>query len=223
MVDKESEVVNTSGRFDQFHALPEEKQRRILNAAFAEFGEKGFQHASTNEIVKHAGIGKGMLFYYFGSKHELFEFLVDYTLEFAQTLRDTSADNGDFIDRCGRLSQRKRRAMEESPEVFRFLESLYHPENAPESERYLPKLQALQKEHIAQLFEGLDYSLLREDLRPEDALRHIQWVLEGYERDLTRRLQTAPLTPEAAAIEWKRFEQLLTDLHKAYYKQQSNV
>ncbi|MDR2043627.1 MAG: TetR/AcrR family transcriptional regulator [Clostridium sp.] len=69
-----------SGRFDVFHSLEPEKQKRILDAALREFADKGFKRASTNA----ARIGKGMLFYYFGSKEELFDFLCEYTMEFAR-------------------------------------------------------------------------------------------------------------------------------------------
>lgn len=66
--------------FDKFLNLDKEKQERILNAAMKEFALKGFDNASTNEIVKEANIGKGMLFHYFKSKKDLFLFLYDYTL-----------------------------------------------------------------------------------------------------------------------------------------------
>ncbi|MGC4018669.1 MAG: TetR/AcrR family transcriptional regulator [Muricomes sp.] len=73
----------SGSNFDAFHALEEEKQTRIINAALVEFSVKGYKRASTNVIAEKAQIGKGMLFYYFGSKEELFHFLCEYTIEFA--------------------------------------------------------------------------------------------------------------------------------------------
>ncbi len=39
-----------------------------MNAAISIFATQGYAHASTDEIVKRAGISKGLLFHYFISK-----------------------------------------------------------------------------------------------------------------------------------------------------------
>src|SRR5690554_129016 len=64
-----------------FLSLAPEKRNRILNAALKEFAHKGFDDASTNVIVKEAGISKGLLFHYFNTKRELFLFLFDYSTD----------------------------------------------------------------------------------------------------------------------------------------------
>lgn len=53
------------------------KQKRILDACLEEFVLHGFEQASTNKMVEKARIPKGTLFHYFGSKKDLFLFLVD--------------------------------------------------------------------------------------------------------------------------------------------------
>lgn len=58
----------------KFLNLDSEKQNRILNAAINEFAEKGYENASTNEIVKDAGISKGLLFHYFKIRSNYFYF-----------------------------------------------------------------------------------------------------------------------------------------------------
>lgn len=45
---------------------------RILKAALELFAEKGFAAATTEEIAARAGVNKAMLYYYVGSKEELF-------------------------------------------------------------------------------------------------------------------------------------------------------
>lgn len=44
------------------------KKDQIAASALKEFAEKGFEQASTNTICKEAGVSKGLLFHYFGSK-----------------------------------------------------------------------------------------------------------------------------------------------------------
>ena len=84
---------------EKFWDLKKEKQDRMINAALQVFGKYGYYHASTDEIVKVAGISKGLLFHYFGSKIELYAFLYDYatrfvTLELSQNVDKT--DNNYF-------------------------------------------------------------------------------------------------------------------------------
>jgi AcrR family transcriptional regulator len=53
----------------------ERTRRRILEAARREFGRKGFDGARVGEIARQAGVNKGLIFYYFQSKEELFRVL----------------------------------------------------------------------------------------------------------------------------------------------------
>ena len=49
-----------------------ESREKIILAAFQEFGEHGYEGASTNQICQAAGISKGLLYHYFKSKENLF-------------------------------------------------------------------------------------------------------------------------------------------------------
>ena len=51
---------------------PEATKERILAAALLEFSEKGIAGARVDAIAERAGVNKRMLYYYFGSKDELF-------------------------------------------------------------------------------------------------------------------------------------------------------
>ena len=52
----------------------------MINAALKVFAKNGYKHASTDDIVKEAGISKGLLFHYFVSKMGLYSFLLDYSV-----------------------------------------------------------------------------------------------------------------------------------------------
>ena len=47
-------------------------RERILTAAFREFADKGLDGARVDKIATRAGVNKGMLYHYFGSKERLF-------------------------------------------------------------------------------------------------------------------------------------------------------
>ncbi len=53
---------------EKFFALPEEKRRRIVNAAMEAFGKNEYKRASTDDIAARAGISKGLLFHYLAAK-----------------------------------------------------------------------------------------------------------------------------------------------------------
>jgi AcrR family transcriptional regulator len=53
----------------------ERTRRRILDAAGREFGMKGFAGARVDAIARRARVNKGLIFYYFQSKEELFRVL----------------------------------------------------------------------------------------------------------------------------------------------------
>ena len=67
---------------EKFFDLQREKQDRIINAALKIFAQNGYKHASTDVIVKEAGISKGLLFHYFSSKSGLYSFLFDYSVKY---------------------------------------------------------------------------------------------------------------------------------------------
>ncbi len=62
---------------DRFDKLDPHKQQRLYEAAADEFGSHGFDRASLNRIIDHAGMSKGSLYYYFDDKSDLYATLVE--------------------------------------------------------------------------------------------------------------------------------------------------
>jgi AcrR family transcriptional regulator len=56
----------------QARKTKEVRREEILDAAFAEFAEKGLHGASTDDIARRAGISQPYVFRLFGTKRELF-------------------------------------------------------------------------------------------------------------------------------------------------------
>lgn len=55
----------------------EERKNEILDAAERLFGTKGFDHTSTNDILKEVGIARGTLYYHFKSKEDILDAMID--------------------------------------------------------------------------------------------------------------------------------------------------
>lgn len=60
---------------EKFYELPEEKQKRIINAGMRVFSRNSYKKSPMSEIAAEAGISKSLLFYYFRNKQELYLFL----------------------------------------------------------------------------------------------------------------------------------------------------
>lgn len=58
-----------------------ETKERLLECARAEFLEKGYQGASLRSICKKAGVTTGALYFFFKDKEDLFDAIVEPTLE----------------------------------------------------------------------------------------------------------------------------------------------
>lgn len=66
---------------EKFFSLKKEKQEVIINAALEVFGRHGYQKASVNDIAVAAHISKASVFQYFGSKKNLYCYLIQYSKE----------------------------------------------------------------------------------------------------------------------------------------------
>ncbi len=55
----------------------DERKNEILDVAEQLFAEKGFDNASTNDIIKKIGIARGTLYHHFSSKEEILDAIVE--------------------------------------------------------------------------------------------------------------------------------------------------
>lgn len=75
-------------------------KKRILQAALTCFADKGYHQTTTDEVVAESGLGKGTLYRYFKSKHELFVSLIDwFILEVIEAASHTWTDDISAIDK----------------------------------------------------------------------------------------------------------------------------
>ncbi|WP_371809524.1 TetR/AcrR family transcriptional regulator [Halobacillus sp. Marseille-Q1614] len=190
-----------------------------MDAAFREFAEKGYDQASTNAIVKDAGIGKGMLFYYFKNKKALYEYLMEYSLdvitrEYFQRIDTTEKD---FIERFKQASQIKMETYLEHPALFRFTGTflVLHEDDLPE--KLKERVEKVQKKGYSIIYDNIDYSLFRQDIDVEKAFNLIRWSIDGYQNELKQRLQGQNLATMNFDPMWEEFHEYLEVLKKTFY------
>ena len=110
---------------EKFFDLKKEKQDRMINAALKVFALKGYQHASTDDIVAEAGISKGLLCHYFQNKLGLYSFLFDYSVRFMLLELSTCGgkDEDDFFELWKRMEGAKLLVLKNYPYMQEFIDS----------------------------------------------------------------------------------------------------
>ena len=179
--------------FAKFEGLEDEKRERILKAAMKEFSDKGYEKASTNEIVREAGIAKGLLFHYFKSKKQLFFYLYDYCV--GQVTRNIYAnaamEERDFFQRLRVGQQTKMALLLRYPEMFKFMQAAY----MEESHAIRLDMEKMNRDFISQasgkFFLDIDTTKFREGLDVQAAINIVLWSMEGFTNQYLLRMKQA--------------------------------
>ncbi len=159
----------------------EGRRAAILGAAVAEFS-RGYDKASTDAIVKAAGVSKGLLFHHFGSKKELFFCAYEYAigLVIAEFYDLVNLEQRDILERWRQIALLKMDLMREHPMIFAFIASASFPDGGKVKESVLRQRQKLEAELYPNLFYDVDRSLFREDVDVDTAIHVILYTIEGY-------------------------------------------
>ena len=166
--------------FSKFFNLEKEKQDRIINAAIKEFAQKGYDNASTNEIVKEAGISKGLLFHYFKNKKQLFFFLFDYCYNVVadEFYKKVDLTERDFFKRIRQAVQIKVELQTKYPDILTFIQEAFMQDSAEIKVEFDKKKQELTAVNINIIYEGIDLSKFRDDVDVQKILKIISWTFE---------------------------------------------
>lgn len=167
---------------ERLESLPEEKRKNILSACLTEFAEHGYLNASTNRIVKAAGISKGLLFHYFENKKKLFLYVLDHIINHLMKKMSTYSVvlSGDFFDQLGQYSLIKLRVGIEEPEMYHILYDVYL--NLPEDikDELMQKYGQILSDQRKSFLMTMDASKLRYGITVEMAVNLIIDFLDGY-------------------------------------------
>lgn len=210
---------------EAFKQLDEEKKQRILRAAYQEFSEMGYKSASTNVIAKQAGIGKGTLFNYFGTKEKLFHDLVGkaFSVIKEEYIDKIDYDDTDFFERLRKASVLKWKIFIKYRAEMSFMTQIF----VHSDEFVLPK-ELQKKRAYAEKFWGniltknIDFSKFREDIPAEMSFNFVRWTLEGYRAELEAKFKmdqsVSELTDEMMKPYYDEFYSYLDTLKKIYYR-----
>lgn len=185
-----------------------------MRAAVEEFAARGYEMASTNAITARAGISKGLLFHYFGSKKNLYvqilrEIVGREVERFKRTLPELHPD---IVERLFQISLYKHKIVREDPVAARFLATVLQ---APEEVK--PEVAILFREMEASSArtrtEGVDTTRFRPGIDPTKAVTLINLCVEGlgglYARRVGPETVDKPEAIEAMLQEMREYLDLL--------------
>lgn len=178
---------------DKFFDLKQEKQDRMINGALKIFSGSGYRHASTDDIVKEAGISKGLLFHYFESKLGLYTFLFDYSTRFMllEFSREVDRSETDFFELTKQMERARMQVMKLYPYMQRFLnlgmkETHLEAAAATEEKRtdYREKMRAYSMQADYSVFSGVgDFDRI---------IRLLRYTIDGLTEEMTGRYDFTP-------------------------------
>ena len=165
---------------EKFFDLKKEKQDRMINAALKVFAQNGYKHASTDDIVSEAGISKGLLFHYFGSKLGLYTFLHDYSVRFMKLELTTGVSSSvkDYFEIRKQMEFAKMQVLKNYPYMQQFLDRCA-VENVSEALVAIEGQRSVIREVYAGLKEQADQSLLADNVSFEKLDAMLDYTITG--------------------------------------------
>ena len=180
---------------ENFKKIAVDDQERILQAALQEFAQNGYRRASTNAIVKAAGIPKGTLFYFFDSKKKLFFYLLDDAIRKYVAFVDSIKEKPprELFERLLAQGQGKLRFAAENPLIYRFFTKIFLDIPEELRDEMEVRMKTYGQASAANLTDNLDTSRFRDGVDVQQAVNMVVVLLEGvYARYTPLMRETKP-------------------------------
>jgi AcrR family transcriptional regulator len=176
--------LDDQGQNNRFDRLEPELKGRIIGAAVGEFCQHGYASASMNRVVRDAGISKGALFKYFGTKAGLFEHIYRSVLEKVKAplrkARDETAGLP-FFSRLQEVIRAGLRMTDSYPLYAAIYYRVIYTGDAPHSRKLLASIQEEGERFLRSIIEeGIKNGDLRADLDRQRAAFVLQSVLDRF-------------------------------------------
>jgi hypothetical protein len=159
-----------------------EKKSTIINAALTVFGTNGYKKASVSDIATAAGISKAMIFHYFGTKKELYLYLIQYCSDLIIKEVNENFDNTvtDIFDRIMKASEIKLAVMKQHPATISFLNSVFFEQDEEVKDDIAVVLGQSGDFQNKIAFDGMDTSKFKDEIDPKLVLKILVWMAEGF-------------------------------------------
>ncbi|MGN0377318.1 MAG: TetR/AcrR family transcriptional regulator [Suilimivivens sp.] len=198
------------GMNEKFFDLKKEKQDRMINAALKIFAMKGYEHASTDDIVREAGISKGLLFHYFISKIGLYSFVYDYSVKYLMLELSTGVSKGetDYFELIRQIRFSELQVMRNYPYMLQFLNES-KKEDVSEALIATEEKRGVLPHQYNQIIRRADLKKFRPDVDMEKLTRMIELTVSGL---MTEQFVSESFQPELFLEEIEKYLAMLKKL-----------
>ena len=168
---------------------PPDARDKILRAAIEEFAGNGFINASTNRIVKRAGVSKGLMFHYFGNKYRLYLACLGH----ARDVYEDYIRHGDFMkerDIFNRLlmaAKDKLMLFQQDHYLYVVLAEAYSLPNEPAFAEAKELVAGFVRDAMAVVMDGVDTSPFIDGHDPQRIISYIVTSVMAYGNVLLAR------------------------------------
>ena len=155
----------------------------IINAAMKAFAAKDYHKVSTNDIVKEAGVSKGLLFHYFSSKESLLLHVYGAALDviFRETLDMFDDTEDDLFERLKALILLKRRAIKDNPLSTALIERVHAAKTGRIAEERRKIFLKYNKRGLEHVYARFDRSPFKQKDAVDEAFNVASWSFRRIE------------------------------------------
>lgn len=196
----------------KFFDLKKEKQDRMINAALKVFALQGYRHASTDEIVREAGISKGLLFHYFSSKLGVYTFVYDYSVRYMilELGARVPAGEKDLFAVCRAVELSRMQAMKGYPYMQQFLNRCMSEDVSEALLATEERRESLSAEY-ERIQSQIDYDALPARVDGRKLEQMLTYTIQGL---MQQRFQDASFQPEMLYAEIVEYIDMLEHIIK---------
>lgn len=171
---------------ENFFNLRAEKQKHIIDAALLIFSRNGYKKASIADIAEAAGIAKGMVMYYFGSKKNLYMYLCEMCVKIMAEEMEKGFDKSitDFFDKIKMLTDIKIAMMKRHSAAISFLTSAYFETSTDVREDVKSFFISNIGIRERWVFDGTEISKFKDGIDPKLLEKFLVWTGEGMASNL---------------------------------------
>lgn len=203
----------------EFLKQDDQRKDRILEAALIEFSDKGYKKASTNTIVREAGVSKGLLFHYYKSKKDLYILLFNHA---NQVIEEEVYAEVNFADRdvLNRLYQATITNIEAHEKHPMFVK-LFELNSLVEDKELIEATNDIKLEKRIRIYEkafnNIDYYLFDDTINIDRSLEVIKWTIDRITDDWNRKNHTnlSPIAFETLSMDVSHYLDLF---RSAFYR-----
>jgi AcrR family transcriptional regulator len=158
-----------------------ERRQQLMDFAAQRFAEQGYHPTSVAEIVQGLGVGKGVFYWYFSSKEELFgEILREAQHDLRRTQQQAIEDEDDPVKRIALGIRASMRWSSEHPQLHQLFAF------AATEERFAPAVRRGEQIAVADAARHVTEAIERGEIRDGDAVVTAHAIL-GVTTHLARR------------------------------------